>query len=119
MSWGVTRYEGCPVPDTDHDGVNDEEDKCKDISGLRENAGCPVVKEELTQQMEEAAKLIFFRTGSHQLLSTSFASLDRIAQLLKEHRNSKWTLKAIPITRVPKPLISSSVNSRLKRCLLT
>jgi hypothetical protein len=25
---GVARYGGCPIPDTDGDGVNDEEDKC-------------------------------------------------------------------------------------------
>ena len=25
---GFARYQGCPIPDTDNDGVNDEEDKC-------------------------------------------------------------------------------------------
>jgi outer membrane protein OmpA-like peptidoglycan-associated protein len=38
---GVQRYRGCPIPDTDGDSVNDEEDSCKDVAGLRKFNGCP------------------------------------------------------------------------------
>lgn len=41
---GLARYQGCPIPDTDGDGVNDEEDKCPTIMSTRENNGCPELK---------------------------------------------------------------------------
>jgi OOP family OmpA-OmpF porin len=33
--------DGCPEPDNDKDGVNDDGDKCPLIPGLANNAGCP------------------------------------------------------------------------------
>ena len=39
---GITKYDGCPVPDTDKDGINDEEDKCPTVAGLARYQGCPV-----------------------------------------------------------------------------
>jgi len=39
---GVARYNGCPIPDTDHDGINDEEDKCPLQMGLARYQGCPI-----------------------------------------------------------------------------
>jgi OmpA-OmpF porin, OOP family len=40
---GLARYGGCPIPDTDKDGINDEEDKCPAQAGLASNKGCPYV----------------------------------------------------------------------------
>ena len=42
---GVARYQGCPIPDTDKDGVNDEEDKCPTVPGVPENLGCPALED--------------------------------------------------------------------------
>lgn len=39
---GLARYQGCPVPDTDKDGINDEQDKCPGQFGLARYGGCPV-----------------------------------------------------------------------------
>lgn len=39
---GVARYQGCPIPDTDGDGVNDEEDSCVTVPGLAKYKGCPI-----------------------------------------------------------------------------
>ncbi|MDF2191484.1 OmpA family protein [Paraflavitalea sp. CAU 1676] len=39
---GVSRYDGCPIPDTDGDGVNDEQDKCPNQTGLAKYQGCPI-----------------------------------------------------------------------------
>jgi hypothetical protein len=48
---GHVRYEGCPVPDTDNDGINDEEDRCPDAKGTKENNGCPaIVKKKLLKK---------------------------------------------------------------------
>ncbi|MEJ0080276.1 MAG: thrombospondin type 3 repeat-containing protein [Puia sp.] len=38
---GIARYHGCPIPDTDKDGVNDEEDSCINVPGLPQFHGCP------------------------------------------------------------------------------
>ena len=39
---GLARYQGCPAPDTDKDGINDEEDKCPNEAGVARYQGCPV-----------------------------------------------------------------------------
>lgn len=86
---GVARYNGCPVPDTDGDGVNDEEDKCPTVVGIAANAGCPEVKEEIKAKVEFAARNTFFKTGSYQLQPKSYASLNEVAQILKDNPTLK------------------------------
>jgi OOP family OmpA-OmpF porin len=39
---GLAKYNGCPIPDRDRDGINDEEDKCPDVAGVARYQGCPV-----------------------------------------------------------------------------
>jgi len=39
---GTSKYMGCPVPDSDNDGINDENDKCPQIKGVARYKGCPV-----------------------------------------------------------------------------
>jgi len=39
---GLAKYNGCPVPDSDNDGVNDEMDKCPNTPGLAKYNGCPI-----------------------------------------------------------------------------
>jgi OmpA-OmpF porin, OOP family len=39
---GLARYNGCPVPDTDGDGVDDEHDSCRTVPGLARYNGCPI-----------------------------------------------------------------------------
>ncbi len=39
---GLAKYYGCPVPDSDGDGINDELDKCPTQAGLAKYEGCPV-----------------------------------------------------------------------------
>jgi hypothetical protein len=62
---GVAKYNGCPIPDSDGDGVNDEEDKCPDTPGPASNNGCPVVKEEEKKRAECRARnrRVEFRPG--------------------------------------------------------
>ena len=38
---GIAKYNGCPIPDTDGDGVNDEQDLCPQMAGLASAMGCP------------------------------------------------------------------------------
>ncbi|OSZ77104.1 hypothetical protein CAP36_11850 [Chitinophagaceae bacterium IBVUCB2] len=39
---GLAKYNGCPVPDSDGDGINDELDKCPNQAGLAKYDGCPI-----------------------------------------------------------------------------
>lgn len=80
---GILKYYGCPVPDTDGDGINDEEDKCLLQPGPAANRGCPVLDESTKKKIESAAKNIFFKTGSYELLPASFQPLNDVAHVLK------------------------------------
>ena len=65
----LARYNGCPVPDTDGDGVNDEDDKCVSEPGLKENNGCPEIKKEIVEKVEYAARKIQFTFAKAVLLT--------------------------------------------------
>ncbi|MGL1166908.1 hypothetical protein ACSTLJ_00130, partial [Vibrio parahaemolyticus] len=64
---GLAKYNGCPIPDTDGDGVNDEEDKCPTVKGTVANAGCP----ELAAQYKFDNKKVLFNTGTAVLTKAS------------------------------------------------
>ncbi len=82
--YGLKQYLGCPVPDTDNDGVNDEIDSCLTVPGLAANAGCPVVDSFSKNILNEAARNIFFETGSDKLLTKSFTALNQVYAILNE-----------------------------------
>lgn len=81
---GVARYQGCPVPDRDHDGVNDEEDRCPDVPGTKANFGCPEVKKELVEKVQKNAKNILFLTGSDKIATKSTKKLNEVVAVMKE-----------------------------------
>lgn len=74
---------GCP--DSDGDGVKDSDDKCPETAGLASNGGCPEVKEEVKKVLDLAVKNIQFNSGSDVLKTSSYNSLDQVAQLMKEN----------------------------------
>jgi len=39
---GLAKYNGCPIPDSDGDGINDELDKCPNQAGTAKYDGCPI-----------------------------------------------------------------------------
>lgn len=90
---GVARYDGCPVPDTDGDGVNDEEDKCPNLAGTIANHGCPEVKQEVVKKINFAAKAIQFQTGKAVLLKSSYASLKKVAEVMKQDADLKLSIE--------------------------
>jgi outer membrane protein OmpA-like peptidoglycan-associated protein len=81
----VLKYNGCPIPDTDDDGVNDEEDSCANEPGIPEMHGCPPVTQEVKAAVDLAAKNIFFKMGSFELLPISYSSLDDVVKILSEN----------------------------------
>lgn len=90
---GFIKYKGCPIPDTDGDKINDEEDRCVTIPGIRENFGCPPVELALVEQFNKAARNVFFKTGSYELLPASFKALDEVLELLKKHSALRLTIE--------------------------
>jgi len=79
------KYHGCPIPDSDGDGINDEEDSCMNEAGLAELHGCPPVKEEVKAAVEMAAQDILFKLGSFELLPSSYEALDEVVKILAEN----------------------------------
>ena len=79
---GVARYQGCPVPDTDKDGVNDEDDKCPNAPGEIDNEGCPKIEEAVIKKVNYTAKNIQFQPGSNKLIASSLKGLNDLAVLM-------------------------------------
>ena len=90
---GVARYQGCPIPDTDGDGVNDEEDRCPKVFGVRENFGCPIIKEEIVKKVTTSANNIYFQIGKDVLLAKSFKSLDEVVTILNDDKELKLDIE--------------------------
>ena len=51
---------------------------------MKENNGCPVVKEEVVKKVAANAKSILFATGSDKLLPASSKPLNEVSTILKE-----------------------------------
>ena len=74
----MARYQGCPIPDTDGDGINDEADKCLTIAGVPENYGCP--------RIEFNPNFVQFLKGSAVLTRAAKAELDKLVNaLINDH----------------------------------
>jgi outer membrane protein OmpA-like peptidoglycan-associated protein len=86
---GPVSNNGCPLPkpepDTDGDGVIDKEDQCPTEAGTKENKGCPVIRKEVIEKVNYAARNIFFLKGSDKLAAGSQASLDEVASILQKN----------------------------------
>ena len=89
----MARYNGCPIPDRDGDGINDEEDKCPDVKGVAENNGCPPVKKEIRERVRFVARNIEFATKSDGISPSSHAGLNELAALLKKHPELHLTIE--------------------------
>lgn len=79
---GPIENKGCPYADTDADGIIDLEDKCPNTPGVKENFGCPAIAKEEQEVIKAAFDNLEFNTGKATIRSTSFPSLDKLAQLL-------------------------------------
>src|SRR5258706_5282436 len=92
---GLAIFHGCP--DTDGDSIPDKDDDCPLIAGPVSNKGCPIIEKApepkvpvvvaLTQEEKEIINKVFknleFETGKAVIRTSSFASLNELADLLK------------------------------------
>lgn len=107
---GLARYNGCPAPDTDGDGLTDEEDKCPTEKGTVATNGCPVIKQEVIQKVQKAAKSIAFKVNKTELTPASYKVLDEVVTLLKEDASLKLQIEGHTSAEGPREL-----NMRLSR----
>lgn len=84
---------GCPYLDKDGDGVLDKDDRCPDVAGTVANQGCPEITEEKVKAINDAAKNIFFETGTSKLTKESLTTLDGIAFIMLEHSDAKFVVE--------------------------
>ena len=78
---------GCPWPDKDGDGVFDKDDACPTIAGLPENKGCPKLEKKELETIKYAFENLEFETGKDIIRTSSYPSLNSLADLLKKKPN--------------------------------
>lgn len=88
---GPPENKGCPLTDTDGDGVPDKDDRCPMTIGDPANFGCPVLKVEEAAILNTAFENLEFETGKAVIRSSSYASLNELATMIK--KNPQWKLK--------------------------
>lgn len=86
---GLAQFKGCP--DTDGDGIPDHLDKCPNTPGPIENDGCPEIEEEVQEILKTAFDNLEFETAKSTIKSSSFESLDNLAEVLL--KKEEWNLQ--------------------------
>ncbi|MBN1756967.1 MAG: OmpA family protein [Chitinispirillaceae bacterium] len=93
--------DGCPDFDNDKDGVPDTLDNCindpETFNGYKDDDGCPDTlvrpSEKETKALNTKLQAINFKTGSAELLGTSYAALDYIVQFLKNFETLRYEIQ--------------------------
>ncbi|HNU88396.1 MAG TPA: OmpA family protein [Ferruginibacter sp.] len=81
---GTAKYGGCPVPDSDGDGVNDDADKCPFVEGPVTNNGCPEFKEPVVPVSKDTLRFtIYFEQAKSELKTNGFNTLTEVVRLMK------------------------------------
>ncbi len=79
---GPFENKGCPWSDLDGDGVFDKDDECPKTPGVPENKGCPKIDKKEQDVLDYAFQNLEFETGKAIIRTTSYESLNRLADLL-------------------------------------
>ncbi|MCH9685442.1 MAG: OmpA family protein, partial [Deltaproteobacteria bacterium] len=81
--------QGCPIPDTDGDGILDPDDQCVDVpenvNGFEDDDGCP---DELPKEIKKftgVIKGIYFDTSKASIRPKSLPILNAAVKLLREY----------------------------------
>jgi len=86
---GIVEFNGCPIPDSDGDGLNDQQDACPTEAGPADSNGCPpkdtVVIRQVETKVQFAAKHILFKASSNELTASSYPAMDEVVDLLQQH----------------------------------
>lgn len=79
---GPFENKGCPWSDIDGDGIFDKDDECPKTPGVPENRGCPKIDKKEQDVLDYAFQNLEFETGKAVIRTTSYESLNRLADLL-------------------------------------
>jgi OmpA-OmpF porin, OOP family len=92
---GTIKYFGCPPPfiDTDKDGIDDYSDLCPKVFGVKSNKGCPEIKPEEKAALQKAFDNLLFESNKDVIVSSSYASLDGLAKVMRNNPRSKLHLE--------------------------
>ena len=98
LKFGPIANEGCPDQvDTDGDGIMDAEDLCPNVPGIEANRGCPEQQANkpgnINQQIALLATSIYFDTNSDRIKQVSFATIDKIVNLMKQIPAAKYVIE--------------------------
>ena len=80
-----------PIPDTDKDGINDEEDKCPTVAGLARYQGCPLVDTDGDGVPDEEDKC----PNERACLKISVVPSSRIINLMRRKFNSSRAVQLL------------------------
>lgn len=83
---------GCPFDD-DKDGVWNEDDKCPNTPGTVENQGCPENGADVLNEINLAAKGIYFETAKSIIKKESYGNLNRLALILNVYPDAKVSIE--------------------------
>ncbi|MEX1369340.1 MAG: OmpA family protein, partial [Nannocystaceae bacterium] len=85
---GVVEYEGCPIPDTDGDGILDPDDQCVDVpesfNGYEDEDGCPDELPKEVQRFSGVIEGIFFDTNKDIIKPASEVELNEALEVLRK-----------------------------------
>ena len=84
---------GCPWTDSDGDGVPDKDDNCPDLAGTVANNGCPDEPTDLVNFINSEDNIILFRASSDLLDSDDKEILNTVKGLLDKYPNANITIE--------------------------
>lgn len=90
---GPKENQGCPWPDRDGDGVPDKDDKCPDQAGPASNQGCPELTDEVADQLNSFAKVIYFDTDKATIKIDSEQTLTAIKRIMNDYANASFKIE--------------------------
>lgn len=83
---------GCPLDD-DKDGVWNINDRCPNTPGSVDNQGCPENGADVLNEINLAAKGIYFETAKSIIKKESYANLNRLALILNVYPDAKVAIE--------------------------
>lgn len=98
---GFEDEDGCPEFDNDKDGIPDTLDACMSepevFNGYKDEDGCPDTlirpSQKETKKLNTKLHAINFKSGSAQLISSSFTALDFVAGFLKNYGTLRYEIQ--------------------------
>lgn len=105
---------GCP--DTDGDGIVDRLDACPNEPGLAVNKGCPELAAADRATLVEAVQAVEFETASAVIRTSSYAILDKVADILQRYPGYKVRIGGHTDSIGEAPANQSLSEKRAKAC---